>query len=269
MTDDIKRRVNRLLEDAGALVESLDPDGASDDDVEDEFDDLSREANDLVSQAEPVELLDAVGATDVSEDDPPETLSNALAQSDPDTVVALRKLLVLSRMDDETDDSTATERLETLRELYDETDDSDDEDEDAGHDDEDDAPDATADTADGNEQGSDPEDPEDGEGDEADEADEADEDDEDGVAEQLRETLLDGVDEFRDGVRDVRADLEGRDEADAEDEEADETDETGGGDDQSHGSGSDGTMLSTLPSRDRSDLRRPSRFSTVRGKNND
>ncbi|WP_372912944.1 hypothetical protein, partial [Salinigranum sp.] len=62
MTDETKRRVNRLLEDAGGLVESLDPDSETDDDVADEFDDLSREANDLVSQAEPVELLDAVGA---------------------------------------------------------------------------------------------------------------------------------------------------------------------------------------------------------------
>uniref|UniRef100_UPI0035656C83 hypothetical protein n=1 Tax=Salinigranum sp. TaxID=1966351 RepID=UPI0035656C83 len=237
--------------------ESLDPDSETDDDVADEFDDLSREANDLVSQAEPVELLDAVGATDVSEDDPPETLSNALAQSDPDTVVALRKLLVLSRMDEETDDSTATEQLETLRELYDETDDG------AGGDDDvergdDDAPDERADTADGGDQGSDAED---------------DGDDEDGVAEQLRETLLGGVDEFRDGVRDVRADLEGRDEEDEEseagDEDADETDGSGDADDQSKGSGSDGTMLSTLPSRDRSDLRRPTRFSTVRGNNKD
>lgn len=256
MTDDTAERVSRLLADAGERVDSLDHDDASDGDVTDAFADLSREANDLVSEAEPVELLDAVGATDVSEDDPPETLSKALGRSDPDTVVALRKLLVLSRIADDTDDSDPTTQLETLRELYDsgeegdETDAS-DEGEAAGEDteDEDDATGSTETSTDG----SDTSDSGDSAGDV--------EGDDDGVAEQLRETLLGGVDEFRDGVQEVRADLE------AGDEGEDETAEESGTDESSRGAGSDGTMLSTVPSRGRTDLRSSTRFSTVRERN--
>lgn len=255
MTDDLRDRVRRVLEEAEERSASLDADGAGEDDVAGTFGDVAERANELVSNADPAELLDAVGSEAVSEEDPPETIAEGMERSDQETVLSLRKLLALSRIAREEDEDTRAERIETFRELSRE---------DAAAEDE---PEGTGADGDAGEPVEEPSADQAG-GEPSDSSDEPDD------ADRLREALLGEVEGFREEIRAARAELEadedGEDEntPEMEDDSRTEEDEDGS---ESAGtdrrpSGSDGTMFSTVPSRNRADMRGTGRFSTVRKK---
>lgn len=253
MSDDLRDRVRQVLEEAEERSASSDDDESA----AESFGDVPERANELVEDADPAELLDAVSSEDLSVEESPETMADAMERADSETLLELRKLLTLSRMAREEDEEARDEHVETFRELSRE-----------------------GDAAEADE----PEGPDEGEGDGADDAspDEAgdeqsapdEEEEESDGDDRLREALLGEVDGFRERIQTARSELgdesEGESEGEAEasedseaDEEETEADESGGG---RESSGKDGTMFSTIPSRDRSDMRGPDRFSTVRKK---
>ena len=272
-TDDLRDRVRRVLEEAEERSASLDSDAAGDE-AADAFGDLPGRANKLVLNADPAELLDAVSSEELPEGEPPETVVDAIERSDPETLLELRKLLTLSRMAREEDENAVAEHVETFREL------SRKEEEEAVENDETEGSDEEGETEEATETGETEEATEEPSTEEAEaETEEAEAEAEAGAsdpdegtdgADRLRKALLSGVEGLREEVRTARGEL-GDDEPGAEDEDEGEEDE--GEEDESEGAGrerrsggSDGTMFSTVPSRNRADMRGPSRFSTVRRK---
>lgn len=228
--DDRGERIRRLLEEAGERLASLDHDG---DDVADGFDDLAERANELVSATPPADLLAAVSPAERSEDREAETIQEAIGRSDREELVSLRKLLTMARMDDaEADEIPAY--VEDLRALED-------------------VPRSGAQSG-GETDGASPEATSEGADDEAAESASSIDSGED-YGEQVREKLQQGIDEFREGIQRSRETLE-----------ADDENGTTEGDGRSRSPSGAGTMFSTVPSRDRGDMRSTTRFSAVRGR---
>lgn len=220
-------RVQEVLDAAEShlAARAADEDSAQDDDL----DDIAGQAAELLSETDPGQLLAAIGPDDTRPDEEPSSLPEAMANSDPETVVTLRKLVTLSKLDAEADGDDRERYIERLRELS--ADDSNDQSSEvAGEDTEGGQPEGDEDSEPGSDEG---------EGDD--------------YAERLRDELEDGIDEFRDGIQSMRSEL-----SDESESEGDE------GDDGSRPEPGQGTMFSTVPSRNRADLRDRTRLSTVR-----
>jgi len=253
---DLDERVRRLLDRADEQVDSLARGDDPDEDVLDAFDEIATSANELVSEADATDLLEVATPGELSTEgaeERPETIPEAIAESDPEAVVTLRKLLTLSRMDEADDEGALADAVEEFRELSEAPENVPDADEE------------TETEEDGEEHGeasqeAAQESPDSGASDTGSKPDA-----EPDRGEQLRETLQEGIDEFREGLEEVRAGAAAESEANEDDEtnedEADEDDEPDTTDRSERG---DGTMFSTIPSSDRADMRRTTRFSTVR-----
>lgn len=189
--DELGERIRAVIDEAESSLESADNlDSAA-------LEDVAARAATLVSEVGPAQLAEAIGDADGESS----SITEAMARSDRETVVALRKLLALSALHDD-NDSEAFERFRSLADAE--------------------VADSSADGIDG--------------------------------AERLREELTDSIDEFREGIAKARESLES--------DEAESDDAAGSGADPSPPG--DGTMLSTVPTADRVDMRGLRRFSTVR-----
>lgn len=230
--DDAADRVRQLLREVDERLAAADGDGGLDSDAMEDFGELAARANELVSESDPGTLLEAVDGFDGSEVEPA-SLSEAIAQSDPETVVSLRKLLTLSKMGEAQESDTLGAHIEELRDLYDiaETEHN------GGTEDE------SRETASSERESN---------GDETAAGEESD------YSERIKGMLQDGINEFREGMRTTRAALEENDEPGRERNESDPTGSQTG----------DGTMFRTIPSKNRADMRVSTRFSTVRNQRN-
>lgn len=239
---------------------------------DDDLQSLAVEARNLIEEAEPVDLLDAVGL-DVSESDPG-SLVRALAEADAESLIRLRRLQLLASVArDEGDDREALGEFEALSDVLDEGDveiaarfrgnhvdpsdldlfgdelseesANEDEERDGSEDMVEGAIDAAGEIA---------EVVEDVKGDDEEAANEGKKDEEaaeedTGTAEQIHSALSDMVDQLQEKAPD-----DSTQDAPAEEEELDE-------DEGNESSGS--SKHSTMPSSDRADMRVPSRHSTM------
>lgn len=183
----VGERVHELVAEGERRLESLDQ-GADPADV---FDDLASEAGELIDETDPRTLLAAIGGGEHGDD--PGSFPEAMAQSDPETVIVLRKLLLLA----EIDDGSIAESVETFRKLSD--------------------------------VGSEQSEPDD-RGDESESAEGEDVETEDGstagdeATDTLQLALREGIDEFRDGIERMRSELQ-----DAEESSSDEAEDESSG----------------------------------------
>lgn len=231
-SEHVDDQVNQLLIEAEEQLASLNGDDEIDREAKEGFGELAERANELISETSPMVLMEAVDGIDGSKKEP-ETLTQAIAQSDPETVVSLRKLLTISKMGDAQDSNTFGGHIEKLRDLHDVAE--------AGQNGgtEDDSRETTASEGEASGDGS-------AAGEESD------------YSERITGKIQDGIDEFREGMRTTRAALEGDDETDREGDDCDSTASQTG----------DGTMFRTVPSRNRADMRVSTGFSTVRNERN-
>lgn len=257
--DSLDERVRRLLADAEERLDGVERDGEGgegadghlDEEAMEELSDVAARADDLVSETDPADLLDAVGSSDGHDGDDPESILEAIEESDPETVVVLRKLLTLSKMDGDEDEDSLVERVEEFHDLEE------------AH------PDATG--------GDDPEERAEagGSADEPDDEARAESPDTDGdetgektaddYAEEMRSSIQEGIDEFKDGIQRLQDELED----DGEDDDEEESDSEAGDGGTGHSPANSGTMFSTVPSRSRTALRGVRRLSTVRNNRTD
>ncbi len=202
--DELHDQIAELLAEADERIDSLEEDDTS------SLEGLASDAAELVSETHPRALINAITAEDDASDSV-ETIPAAIAKSDRMTVVTLRKLLALAKMDSG-DGLERSGQIETYRELLGLAEES-----------------SVSSDQPETERGDEPLEP----------------------VEQLRTTIQDGIDEFRERLDALR-------EEDADESGDQETDE-----DRWRGQG---TMLSTMPSSNRADMTVVSRFSTVRKK---
>lgn len=252
MSDDegLHDRVTRLLSDAEEHLAALevDTDGSDAGDADEALRELAAEASELLSETDAGDLLEAVSSESIPEDERPDSLPGAIAQSGEEEVVTLRRLVALAKTDDAEEDSLA-ERRDELRDLMGLND------AESGG-----SEDAVADDAD--------------ESTVTDEA-ESDDDPEGSGGSSFEDALRDTLDTLRDEMGEAAPDApDGVAEATGSDGgDGGSGDGEGGGDGESDGPASsgksravDGTMFSTMPSRNRPDVRGSPRVSNVRKK---
>lgn len=253
--DDVKAQIQQLLSDAKAHVSEIDGEGETDDGELKALRDVGDRANEVVSAVSAADLLAAVGSDAAADEKAPATIPEAIQQSDPKTVLRLRKLLVLARMGEAEGDDTLFEHVEKFREISSfEASASPAVDRSGSNETREPNEDSQAET-DREAAASAEQNGYEGEHDSGPES-----SDEGDYTEQIREQFREGIGEFREGIESVRDELQSK--AGGESDERD-SGSNEGGDDVLRRRGY-GTMLSTMPGRNRPDMKRTARLSTVR-----
>lgn len=233
-------RVTRLLADAEEHLERLDDDAdEASEDADAALREVAAETSDLLSETDAGDLMEAISSESIPEDERPDSLPEALAQSGEEEVVTLRRLVALAKTDDADEDSLA-ERRDELRDLI-----------------------GLGEDADESEDGTD--DRSEQAGDESEEEESGGTSFEDALRDTL-DTLRDEMGEAAPEAPDGVAGASGSDEDDEDEEDEEEDDESDEDDESGTSRSVDGTMMSTMPSRDRRDVGGGPRVSNVRKK---
>jgi hypothetical protein len=305
MTDPPDDRVADVLDAASTESGTLLTSAEDSDDAGENLLDAADEAADLVESMEPPELLEAVGLGSLDDGSEPETVSEAITESDPDRVDDLRRLLRLAELSDQSDADELEDATGGIREAIERTRTEDDEtmteDEESDHADESDD-DAEEEQASTDDEKTDDEET-DGEGESSDlgnrlreamsssfeefgddlgaleerleEAASGDEDEDGGEGEEgdADDDGLLGIGDDEEGDEDEASEDEADDEEDDENNEGDEDDDgllgIGDGDDGGGLGSSDSSRHSTMapPPSERADMNAVKRHSTMPKKN--
>lgn len=118
MSDQVQNRVDELLTEAGnASGAALSNDDSADGDSgARSLGKTAREASSLLESTAPRELLAAVGLDTLPDGREPETIPEAIANGDPESVDELKRLLTLAKLANRTDDDGIDDAADSLRE---------------------------------------------------------------------------------------------------------------------------------------------------------